>query len=97
MMRRLISIPFLLALVLLMGSPTAAVADTHTPTDRVRSQIETQGFTITEMHRTWLGRVRITAVNSQFEREIVFRPATGEILRDHWEPRDEEEDPSDDD
>ena len=97
MMRSLLSISCLLAILVIFGMTTSSVAEHHTPTDRVRSQIETQGFTITEMHRTWLGRVRITAVNSQFEREIVFRPATGEILRDHWEARDEEEEASDDD
>lgn len=52
---------------------------------RIIAQLQTQGFERIEITRTWLGRVRIDAEGPGMEREIVFNPNTGEILRDYWE------------
>ncbi|MEJ6393810.1 hypothetical protein V8J82_11120 [Gymnodinialimonas sp. 2305UL16-5] len=51
-------------------------------TDRISAQIRGQGFEITRMQRTLLGRVRITARRGSQVREVVFDPRNGAILRD---------------
>ncbi|MEM8978871.1 MAG: hypothetical protein AAGD04_05265 [Pseudomonadota bacterium] len=55
--------------------------------DSVVEQLTAQGFEITKMRRTFLGRVRIEAQSEDLERELVFNPNTGEVLRDYWEAR----------
>jgi hypothetical protein len=51
--------------------------------DSIISQLVDQGFNKIEVSRTFLGRSRITAKSATFEREIIFNPMTGEILRDY--------------
>ena len=75
MKRLLLSI----ALMLSVALPTQA----ETITDRILAQLESQGYTVLEQNRTWLGRERILAENDEIRREIVFNPGTGEILRDY--------------
>ena len=53
--------------------------------DQLIDQLKNQGFTEIRISRTLLGRVRIKAEGGGFEREIIFNPRTGEILRDFWE------------
>lgn len=55
-----------------------------TPLDRVLAMLAAQGFEITQTERTWLGRIKIEAVNSEFHREMVINRTTGEVLRDIW-------------
>ena len=61
----------------------AQVEATLTPTDQILSTLKSRGYTIVDQHRTWLGRERIIATKDGTSREIVFIPATGEILRDY--------------
>lgn len=44
--------------------------------------LEAQGYTIVSINKTLLNRVRIRAQNSDYLREIVVSPSSGEILRD---------------
>ena len=80
-----------LAFSLMIGASSASAA---TPLERVMAQLTQQGFEVTEMERTWLGRIKIEATNGEIKREIVFNRTSGEILRDIW--RDLEDDDDDD-
>ena len=51
--------------------------------DIVISSLQAQGFEVTLVHWTLLGRIRIIAVSADIRREIVINPTTGEILRDY--------------
>ncbi len=51
--------------------------------DQVARAISGQGFRITSRKRTFLGRVRFTAVRGNVEREVVVDPSSGEVLRDY--------------
>ena len=51
--------------------------------DMVTASLQAQGFEVTMVHWTWLGRIRIIAVSADVRREIVINPTTGEILRDY--------------
>ncbi|MBY6048881.1 hypothetical protein [Vannielia litorea] len=74
----------LLCLVTALALPEPAPA--QSVRDRVVSQLEAQGFGNFRISRTLLGRVRIVAIGRGMQREIVFNPATGEILRDLSRP-----------
>lgn len=54
----------------------------------VLQKLERQGFRDISTERTWLGRTRIVAENSEGQREIIMNPNNGEILRDLWLVRD---------
>jgi hypothetical protein len=62
----------------------AAPAD---PVDDIIAEIRDQGFTVTRVQKTWLGRVRIIAEDPSHRREVVIDPTTGEIRRDLLVPR----------
>lgn len=51
--------------------------------EQVARAIAGQGFRITSRKRTFLGRVRFTAVRGNVEREVVVDPSSGEVLRDY--------------
>lgn len=51
--------------------------------DSLSSRLRREGYRIVTRKRTWLGRIRIVAVRSLEEREVVLDPSTGEILRDY--------------
>lgn len=51
--------------------------------DSIVQQLRAQGFSRVEVTRTWLGRSRIVAKSSKYNREIIVNPVTGEILRDY--------------
>ncbi|NAZ35963.1 hypothetical protein [Rubellimicrobium sp. CFH 75288] len=73
---------FVLALGLwLVGAASAAG---QSPADAVVAQLREQGYVQFEVTRTLLGRIRVVASGPPGWREIVFSPATGEILRDYW-------------
>jgi len=59
--------------------------------ETIVSQLEAQGFSRITITRTFLGRIRIHATSRDLEREIIFNPRTGEILRDYWDEIDGEE------
>ena len=52
---------------------------------RISDELATQGFAVTAMYRTWLGRLRVIAESDSQYRELVFDPATGELLQDYVE------------
>jgi len=70
-----------LVVVALLVSGAKAGADTIS--DQVVKNLRAQGFDVVQMDRTWLGRMWILARNDTTQREVVFNPATGEILRDY--------------
>ena len=71
-----------MALSLVLSSPGEASAQSFR--DMVIQQLIAQGYYEITSRRTLLGRVRITAENETFYREIVLNPSTGVILRDYW-------------
>lgn len=46
-------------------------------------QLLRDGYEEIEVSQTWLGRIRINAEKGDIEREIIFNPRTGEVLRDY--------------
>jgi len=68
------------------GLQNAAEAQVETllaPEDQILRTLLSHGYTIVENERTWLGRQRILAEKDGLQREVVFVPGTGEILRDY--------------
>lgn len=66
---------------LLMAAPVLA----QDILDQIKAQLLEQGYTTIEVSRTLLGRTQVEASSATFEREIIFDPRTGEILRDYWQ------------
>lgn len=75
----------------LAAAISAAPAMAATLEERLVAQLRAQGYTEIRKSRTLLGRVRIEAERPGGEREIIFNPRTGEILRDYWEEDDDDE------
>jgi hypothetical protein len=69
-----------LAAALLAAGPAAAQDDRVTRS--VLRQLEGQGFTVQQVRRTLLGRVRIVSSRGDLTRETVLDPRNGVILRD---------------
>ena len=65
----------------LFALATGAAAETIS--EQVISNLRAQGFEVVQMDRTWLGRMWILSRSATVQREVVFNPATGEILRDY--------------
>ncbi|MEP3347671.1 MAG: hypothetical protein ABJN34_04810 [Litoreibacter sp.] len=65
--------------LLLWHSPAHAQV---TRTDEIVAQIEAQGFTISDIRKSWFGRIVITATSGDILREIVLNRTSGDILRD---------------
>lgn len=80
----------LLGAVLAAGVPLAAAADELS--DAIIAQLRAQGYEQVEFTSTLLGRYRFIAYGGERIREIVFNPATGEILRDYSRARDDDDD-----
>ncbi len=76
-------------LILICLGLMPSVAGAETVQDSILSQLRDQGFTRIEVSRTLLGRTRLEATSDRLEREMVFNPQTGEILRDYWQERDD--------
>lgn len=75
-MRR-IMLGFATVLALALPAMAESVADT------VARQLREQGYQRIETSYTWLGRLRVNAMQGDMRREIVINPNTGEILRDY--------------
>lgn len=71
----------LLGLIVFIGTTLPMFADAIT--DRIVANLESQGFVVVQINRTWLGRMWILAESQDVRREVVFNPVTGEILRDY--------------
>ena len=80
LMRKLLMI-LALGLVISFGSPD--VGQAQSLRDTLVAQLSDLGFDEIKVGRTLLGRVRITAENEDFYREIVINPRTNVILRDY--------------
>jgi hypothetical protein len=76
-MKKLGIIPLVIALA-------ATSASANPFKDSIIAQLSAQGFSEIRVSRTFLGRTRVVATSSELRREIIFNPATGEILRDYW-------------
>jgi hypothetical protein len=70
---------------LLLAYPVLAAASHE---DEVARALVGQGFEITSQRRTFLGRVRFTAVKGGTRREVVVDPSSGEVLRDYSQTSD---------
>ena len=70
----------------------ATPAVSQTLEESVVQQLQAQGFTSIRMERTFLGRLRFEAYSDTLERELVINPNTGQVLRDVWEPIDDDDD-----
>jgi hypothetical protein len=62
-----------------LGFPALA----QSPEEQIIDSLEAQGYAVVMRDRTWLGRIWLLVENGDLRREIVFNPATGEILRDY--------------
>ncbi|WP_146673601.1 hypothetical protein [Thioclava sp. F36-6] len=75
-----------LAIAALIGALSVPVAPglarAETASEAVTRQLKSYGYQNIDVHRTLLGRVRITGTRKGVEREIVLDPRSGEILRD---------------
>lgn len=72
---------FLIIGLLLFSSVDAALADSVS--DKVFANLKAQGYLVVQQDRTWLGRIWVLARSKTVQREVVFDPTTGEILRDY--------------
>ena len=77
-----------LLLLMLAHQPAMAQTADQTPdiAQPVVSRLQTEGYAVTEVSRTWLGRILITATTEGHLREIVLNRTTGEVLRDRLFP-----------
>ncbi|MEM7723739.1 MAG: hypothetical protein AAF376_15410 [Pseudomonadota bacterium] len=75
----------LLGMGSLLGTVHPLAAQDDAATRSVIRQLEEQGFTVTEVSRTFLGRVRVVSQRGRLIREIVFDPRNGAVLRDFTE------------
>lgn len=67
----------------------ASLTMAQSPADALVQQLREQGYVEFTVSRTLLGRIRVVALAPDgSQREIVFNPATGEILRDYSEAAD---------
>ncbi|MEM9975623.1 MAG: hypothetical protein AAF771_15705 [Pseudomonadota bacterium] len=71
----------LAATVLITGFATGAPAQ-DVDTDDVIWLLQSEGYEVTEISRTLLGRIRIAATNGAFDREVIISRTTGEIRYD---------------
>jgi len=70
-------------LLLILALALAPPAFAQSVEDRIIAELVQDGYTQIRRSRTFLGRIRIVAVGNGHEREIVFNPANGLILRDY--------------
>lgn len=74
-----------LAAFMLLQSPADAQISVA---DDVIARIEADGYTVTDVTRSWFGRIVITAKNNTDLREVVLNRTSGEILRDQIFPNE---------
>ncbi len=71
-------------LLLIVVSVSQAVAsDQRVTPELVQQALEGQGYTVTSVTRTLLGRARVVASRGLIWREVVLDMSTGQILRDY--------------
>ena len=74
------------ALAAALSMATPQITHAQTIDQKIVAQLQELGYDDIKIRRTLLGRLRITAQNGEFYREIVVNPVTGVILRDYWRP-----------
>ncbi|MEJ2000380.1 MAG: hypothetical protein P8X77_03170 [Maritimibacter sp.] len=62
--------------------------------DDIVRELASQGFKHVKITTTWLGRMRFVATSDGQTREIIINGNTGEILRDYWGGRDDDNTPA---
>jgi hypothetical protein len=67
----------------LMLFSTIDMALAESVSDRIFANLRAQGYFVVQQDRTWLGRIWVLARNKTVQREVVFDPTTGEVLRDY--------------
>ena len=67
---------------LLLVLVSSVEVDAQTPIEQLVDDLRQEGYDIDRVQRTWLGRIRVVSRKGPLVREIVIRPATGEIMRD---------------
>lgn len=72
-------LPITALVVAMQVQPVFAQQDV---TDPAIARIEEDGFTVSDVRRTWLGRIAITAKNDHSLREVVLNRTTGAVLSD---------------
>jgi hypothetical protein len=72
---------FLIIGLMLFSQVDKALAESVS--DRVFASLKAQGYLVVQHDRTWLGRIWVLARNKTMQREVVFDPTSGEILRDY--------------
>lgn len=72
-----------LALLIFLLFPAIAAAEAPSLEAQIATALDDQGFAVLVMERTWLGRLRVVAESATHHRELVFDPATGELLDDY--------------
>lgn len=84
-MRRFLTAVFVATfLVVLAIGPSSAVAETErSPVESRIVELQKQGFAVSRVQRTFLGRIRIMSTKGDIARELVIDRHTGEVLRDH--------------
>ena len=75
-----------LALALLVAQPVAA----QTREAQLLAQLEAQGFVLVEKRISWLGRIILDLENETHEREVIFNPVNGSVMRDFTEAKHSE-------
>jgi hypothetical protein len=72
-------LPITALVVLMQAHPGYAQQNVADP---AIARIEAEGYVVSDIRRTWLGRIAITAKNGQSLREIVLNRTTGAVLSD---------------
>lgn len=73
-----------LAIALSVTSPTAVVADFSNAAILAISRVESEGYVIDSVSRTFFGRVKVISHNAEYQRETVFHAVTLEVLQDRF-------------
>ncbi|MCF6231751.1 MAG: hypothetical protein L3J36_01425 [Rhodobacteraceae bacterium] len=63
-------------------TPAFAGSDGASTTTDIVTRIQDEGYMVTKITRTWLGRILVVAHNDKFLREVVVNRRSGDILRD---------------
>ncbi len=74
-----------LAICAALFAPAGPAAAQTVQTERMQAIVErlqTEGYTVTDIRRSWLGRIVVVAQTDQALREVVVNRTSGEILRD---------------
>ncbi len=72
-----------LIFVVIVSGPAQSDVTTNEHTDRIMVYLESEGYEVSGIYRTLLGRVRIMSYGLTTRRDTVVNPNTGEVLMDH--------------